>query len=123
MSTHDFSEFRERRQTTVWHTLNKLVVILILLAGSVTAVLYFLPEVRYLRDMKSRRDTLQTEKETKSAEVKKNHRVEELLKNDPEYVETIARDKLDLMKPGETIIRMDTPSPAPAPVASGSESD
>jgi cell division protein FtsB len=30
-----------------------------------------------------------------------------LLQNDPAYVELLARDKLDLMKPGETIFRME----------------
>ena len=30
-----------------------------------------------------------------------------LLQNDPAYTELLARDKLDLMKPGETIFRME----------------
>ena len=30
-----------------------------------------------------------------------------LLRSDPVYLETIARDKLELMKPGETIFRLD----------------
>ena len=30
-----------------------------------------------------------------------------LLENDKEYIETIARDKLDMMKEGETIFRLD----------------
>jgi cell division protein FtsB len=33
----------------------------------------------------------------------------DLLKNDPDYVETIARDRLNMMKPGETIFRVETP--------------
>ena len=114
MSTHEFSEFRQRRQQTVWHALNKLLVILILLASAIMAVLYFMPEVRYLHDMQGRRDELRAEKDQRAALLKKKQREMDLLKNDPEYVETIARDKLDLMKPGETIIRMDTPTPAPA---------
>jgi len=114
MSTHDYSQFRERKQQTVWHTLNRLLTILIFLAAAMLAVLYFLPEIRYLTDMKSRRAALQAEKARLSLEAKQNQRKENLLKNDPEYVETIARDKLDLMKPGETIIRMDTPSPTPS---------
>ncbi|HEY6842354.1 MAG TPA: septum formation initiator family protein, partial [Chthoniobacterales bacterium] len=31
-----------------------------------------------------------------------------LLQNDPAYTELLARDKLDLMKPGETIFRMES---------------
>jgi cell division protein FtsB len=30
-----------------------------------------------------------------------------LLESDKEYIETIARDKLDMMKEGETIFRLD----------------
>ena len=32
-----------------------------------------------------------------------------LLKNDPTYLETIARDNLQLMKEGETIFRLEAP--------------
>ncbi len=39
-----------------------------------------------------------------------------LLENDKEYIETIARDKLDMMKDGETIFRLDPSKGAtPAP--------
>jgi cell division protein FtsB len=34
-----------------------------------------------------------------------------LLKADPAYLETIARDKLDLMKEGETIFRLESRRP------------
>jgi cell division protein FtsB len=37
----------------------------------------------------------------------RNLREETLLKLDPEYVGLIARDRLDLMKEGETIYRLD----------------
>jgi len=34
-----------------------------------------------------------------------------LLQNDPQYLEIIAREKLDLMKPGETIFRLGSTKP------------
>ena len=37
-----------------------------------------------------------------------------LLENDKEYIETIARDKLDMMKEGETIFRLDPAKAKPA---------
>ena len=37
-----------------------------------------------------------------------------LLENDKEYIETIARDKLDMMKEGETIFRLDPAKAAKA---------
>ena len=36
-------------------------------------------------------------------------REEMLLKRDPEFISVIARDKLELMKDGETIYRLDDP--------------
>lgn len=70
--------------------------------------------------MKDRRDkTARVEELT--AEIHKarmilarHQREEHLLKHDPEYVGLIARDRLDLMKEGETIYRLDAPKPAPA---------
>ncbi|HEY2125004.1 MAG TPA: septum formation initiator family protein, partial [Chthoniobacterales bacterium] len=35
----------------------------------------------------------------------------DLLKTDPTYLETIARDRLDLMKEGETIFRLEGNKP------------
>jgi cell division protein FtsB len=39
-----------------------------------------------------------------------------LLKTDVSYLETIARDRLDLMKEGETIFRLETAHPKAKPV-------
>ena len=40
-----------------------------------------------------------------------------LLKTDVSYLETIARDRLDLMKEGETIFRLETPRAKAKPIA------
>jgi cell division protein FtsB len=48
---------------------------------------------------------------------KQREREKFLLENDPEYIETIARDRLDLMKEGETIFRLDGPTAQPVPDA------
>jgi cell division protein FtsB len=40
-----------------------------------------------------------------------------LLKTDVSYLETIARDRLDLMKEGETIFRLETARAKAKPVA------
>ena len=55
---------------------------------------------RLLRDL-----TIQVEMER--AKYNKESRKLTLLQNDPSYLEILARDKLDLMKPGETIFRFD----------------
>jgi cell division protein FtsB len=115
MSTQDYSEFRERRERSVWHSLNRLLTILIIIVGVVLAAMIFLPQMRRLHEMKTQSAALAAEKERLAAEVQKHQREVDLLKNVPAYVETVMRDKLEMMKPGETIIRMDSVTPAPSP--------
>ena len=45
----------------------------------------------------------------------KQQREVQLLQNDPEYLELVARDKLDLMKDGETIFRLQGAKAEPVP--------
>lgn len=68
----------------------------------------FLAEFKRTQTMTEQRDRL--EQELKAEQLKKLQKEREvtLLETDPEYIETIARDKLDLMKDGETIYRLDT---------------
>ena len=74
----------------------------------------------------NRRDELGVKLEAERAKLaaeqllqKQRSREVTLLQTDPEYVEIIARDKLSVMKPGETIYRLDgAKKQSPAPQAS-----
>ena len=103
-----------RAQAGIWHSLNRFLVILILLAGSVLIAYSFVPEVRRHREHERRIDELKGEIERDRMLLARHLREEKLLIKDPEYVSIIARDRLDLMKEGETIYRLDTPRPEPA---------
>ena len=73
-------------------------------------VLLGLACIPLFRDQKAenaRIAVLQAQVAKERAQLFKNTREEKLLRTDPAYVETIARDKLDLMKPGETIFRLE----------------
>ncbi|MFV0414775.1 MAG: FtsB family cell division protein [Chthoniobacterales bacterium] len=87
--------------------LNRLIIFLIV--GALSLLLFFLfrPQLQRLEHMESRYEELEREK--KAAELRKLRLRREisLLQTDPEYMENIARDKLDLMKNGETIYRLD----------------
>ena len=50
---------------------------------------------------------LQAQRDEQQALLSKQTREVSLLKTDPVYLETIARDRLDLMKDGETIFRIE----------------
>ena len=95
----------------IWYFLNRLLFVLIVLTVGAIAAYHFLPEVSKRHDQQVRVEQLKLEVEKERQLLVRNTRAEELLKHDPEYVGLIARDRLDLMKEGETIYRFDPPKP------------
>ncbi|HEY3900961.1 MAG TPA: septum formation initiator family protein [Chthoniobacter sp.] len=75
------------------------------------AAYHFVPEVSKRRDQQARVEELKVEVDKQRQLLVRNSRIEELLKHDPEYIGLVARDRLDLMKEGETIYRIDPPKP------------
>jgi cell division protein FtsB len=103
---------KRRSNPETWHKANRLVAVLIILGIAVVTALAFYPELRRLKSLGMQLDE---EKAALAAEeLLKERRTREvyLLQKDPEYVEIIARDKIGVMKPGETIFR-DTPNSSP----------
>ncbi len=90
----------------IWHSLNRLVLTLIVLCAAVPIAYSFLPEVHKQREQDLRIEELKAEIEKKRMVLTRHQREESLLKHDPEYVGMIARDRLDLMQEGETIYRI-----------------
>jgi cell division protein FtsB len=105
---------KRRKNPEVWHKANRMMIALIIAGGAAVAVAAFYPEIARHRALSSQ---LAEEKSTLAAEeLKKARREREvhLLKHDSEYVEIIARDRIGVMKEGETIYRLDTQA-TPAP--------
>ena len=105
---------QRRRKAEAWNRVNRLVAGLIIAALLTVLGMAFFPEiVRYNQldaQLSRQKEALKREealREEQRSEVN-------LLENEPEYVEAIARDKIGLMKEGETIVRLDGPAPAPA---------
>lgn len=105
---NDYSEFRERHQQGVWHSLNRLMIALIAFAVVTLIVCAFLPELKLQREQNGRLDQLRADITRQKNLIAQRTREVDLLKNDPTYMETIARDRLDLMKEGETVFRFDS---------------
>ena len=84
---------------------------LIIVALFLTIGFWFYPEWARLASMKSEL----TVQQRRLAELKKKSSEHEqevkLLQTDPQYLEIIAREKLDLMKDGETIFRLGNAQP------------
>jgi cell division protein FtsB len=100
---------RRRNEPDFWHTLNRVVAALVLLGILITVGVVFYPVWQRQQDMRSALAALEGKQAEKTALLAKSQREIDLLRNDPEYLETIARDRLNLMKPGETIFRVEIP--------------
>jgi cell division protein FtsB len=107
-----YGDFRARREATVWQRLNSVLRVLLGLAVALVIVSLFLP--LYKKRVKSQNeiDNLQSQVNEQKVLLARQTREVNLLTRDPVYLETIARDRLDLMKEGETIFRLETPPPA-----------
>jgi cell division protein FtsB len=95
----------------IWHSLNRFLFTLIVLTVAALVCYRFLPEVSKRRDQQARVEELKAEVEKERQLLVLNTRKKELLNYDAEYLGLVARDRLDLMKEGETIYRLDPPKP------------
>jgi cell division protein FtsB len=114
MNELDYPELRVRKRNSLLHTLNGLLMFLVFFAFIVLMIILFVPPIKKKREAEVRVEQLKAEVAKEKEILVRRKREEDLLRNDPQYLETIARDKLDLMKEGETIIRIEsTPGPKP----------
>ena len=103
----DYPDFRERREASIWQQLNRVLRVLLLLAGILVVVSLFLPQQKRLAQSRHEIEILQTQVNEQKMLFARQEREVKLLNSDPVYLETIARDRLDLMKEGETIFRLE----------------
>jgi len=104
-----YGDFRARRDATVWQRLNSVLRVLLALALVLVIVSLFLPQWKKLAQSRAEIDQLQEEVTQQKILLARQTREVNLLKTDPTYLETLARDRLDLMKEGETIFRLEQP--------------
>jgi cell division protein FtsB len=103
-----FGEARRTSDPSFWNALNRVLLALVIAGGIAGIVLWFYPEVAR-RDQMAR-NLLEDQEEVIAQQSLRKQREREvyLLENDKEYIETIARNKLNTMKERETIFRLDT---------------
>lgn len=103
-----YGDYKQRKQEGVWHFLNRLLVILIVFAFVTLIICWFLPLLRKQREQTTRLEDLKKGFEAQKTRLSLRTKQVDLLKNDPSYVEVLARDRLDMMKPDETIFRLES---------------
>jgi cell division protein FtsB len=100
---------RRRHEPDFWHGLNRVLQVLIVAGFLLTVGVMFYPVWQKQNDMRDRLLGLEAAKSEKTAALAESQRQLNLLRHDREYLETIARDRLNVMKPGETIFRIEIP--------------
>src|SRR5205085_12091197 len=103
-----YGDFRSRREASVWQRWNRVLLTLLLLAVWLVIVSLFVPPYKKLKIGHAEIDKLQAQRDEQQVLLSRQTREVNLLKTDPAYLETIARDRLDLMKEGETIFRIES---------------
>ena len=109
MENSGYGDFRARREATVWQRLNSVLRVLLGLAVVLVIVSLFLPLYKKRVQSQNEIDNLQSQVNEQKSMLARQTREVNLLTRDPVYLETIARDRLDLMKEGETIFRLEPP--------------
>jgi cell division protein DivIC len=104
-----YGDFRARREATVWQRLNSVLLFLLTVAVVLVIVSLFLPPYKKLGQGRTELENLQSQVNDQKMLLARQTREVNLLKTDPAYLETMARDRLDLMKEGETIFRLEPP--------------
>jgi len=107
-----YGDFRERREATVWQRLNSILRVLLVVAVVLVIVSLFLPPYKKLTQSRGEIENLQSQVNDQKMLLARQTREVNLLRTDPTYLETMARDRLDLMKEGETIFRIEPPPAA-----------
>ena len=105
-----YDDYGEPKDDWIRSLLNRILYLLVFVAAFILLICWFLPLVKEQQRQQRALQALKQQVEQEKINYNKQSKKLTLLQNDPAYTELLARDKLDLMKPGETIFRMD---PAP----------
>ena len=102
-----YADSRARREASVWQRLNRVLGVLLFVAIWLVIVSLFVPPYKKLTQSRAEIDNLQAQVNEQKTLLARQTREVTLLQTDTTYLETIARDRLDLMKEGETIFRLE----------------
>ncbi len=108
---------QRRRKSEHWHKANYALQALIAVGVLLLGVFLFYPQMERQKEMVRQLEREQAVLREEEVQRDLHRREVHLLENDPEYVEIVARDRLGVMKPGETILRFDGASSSPPPAA------
>ena len=96
----------------IWSWLTQLVVVLVAIAVLLLIGMAYLQPIQQNERMRSDIDRLDAELEQQKKNSQQLQTELNALRNDPQTVERLAREKLGYARPDETVIRFQTNAPA-----------
>ena len=103
-----YDDYEQPKDDWLRSLLNRILYILGVIAAFILLTCWFLPLIKEQQRQQRALEVLKQQVDQEKTKYNKQSRKLTLLQNDPNYMELLARDKLDLMKPGEIIFRMDS---------------
>src|SRR5439155_21343983 len=91
--------------SSIWQRLNRILFVLLFLAVWLGIISLFFPPYKKMKAARAEIDALQAQRDEQKLLLARATREISWLKTDPTYLETIARDRHDLMKEAETMSR------------------
>ena len=108
-----YIEEYDEPSVTIWHRINRFLWVMLVLTLVAVTIGAFLPELQKERAERAERERLHKLIDEQRALHSRYERQIRWLAHDPDYLAIYARDKLNQMKDGETILRVDPPRNAP----------
>ncbi|MCB1205178.1 MAG: septum formation initiator family protein [Verrucomicrobiae bacterium] len=99
-------------RSSLWKRLSRLMEGVIYALLVLAVVKLFGPELERRDELESERQNLSRIRDEKEADVVRLRQEHRLLKTDKEFLETVARDRLNLQREGEHIVRIERDHPA-----------
>jgi len=94
-------------RSNVWKRLSRVMEVVIYLLLALAVFKLFGPELERQEELEAEIDRLSRIRDDKHEKVVRLRQEHRLLKTDKEYLETVARDRLNLQREGEYVIRIE----------------
>ena len=94
----------------IWSKLTKMVTWLLLLAGLLLVGVWYLPLIQQNERMQRENLRLERELEKEKENSRKLQADIDAIRNDPKTIERLTREKLGYARPGETVVRFESPA-------------
>jgi cell division protein FtsB len=99
---------KEKVDLGIWTWLTQAVVVLIAIAALLLIVMAYLPEIQKNQRMRKELDRLETDLAQQKQTSDQLQMQLNALRDDPQTIERLAREKLGYAKPDETVVRFET---------------